>query len=239
MTAAGLGCCDVGGWFERRMCYLSASLPDSDRGHANNRHSWPSDVGIPCAADPSSNHRILGKSIDAEHAHRTIVLPGGGDIGPRVILPRGMKIEQRLLRKDAQAVRVLGKYRSDNRSFDGQGEEVVEMEAMLHRYGGDVASERAKRLRMQNQHLVCPSSNPESSFRNAHVVHLHEPLDTAVENKKMSFFGVHSLTPPGRGLNSSSNRTSHLSIFLDMEGGGGLDLHLTKVCVYSCSTCVR
>ncbi len=229
VASAGLGCCGVGGWFERRRCYLSAALPDGNRGDANNHHLWPSDVGMPYAANPSGNHRLLRRGVDTEHAHRTIVLPGRGEIGHKVILPPGTKIEQRLVRRDAQAVRALGIYQSDNKQFEGHGEE-VEMEVMLHRYSGVVASERAKRLRMKNRHLVSSSPKPELSFRNAHVVHLHEPSDT-LEDKKMSFFGVHSLTPPGGRLYSSSNGLSHLSIFVDMEGGGGLDLHLTKVCV--------
>ncbi len=231
VTAAGLGCCGVGGWFERRRCYLSAALPDGGRSHANNHHLWPSDAVVPYVANPSCNNRILGRGIDTKRAHRTIVLPGGEEIGHKVILPLGTKIERRLLRRDAQAVRVLGKYQSDNKLFVEQGEE-VEMDVMLHRYGGVVASERAKKMRMQNKHLASSSSKSELSFRTAHVVHLHEPSGT-LEDKKMLFFGVHSLTPPGGGLNSSSKGFSSLSVFVDMEGGGGLDLHITKVCLLS------
>ncbi len=229
VAAVGLGCCGVGGLFERQRCYLSAALPDGGRSHANSHRLWPSDVVDHYVANPSCNNKILRRGIDTERSHRTIVLPGGEEIGHKVILPLGMKIERRLLRRDAQAVRVLGKYQSDSKLFDGQGDE-VELDILLHRYGGVVASERAKKMRMQNKHLTSSSSESELPFRTAHLVHLNEPSGT-FEDKKMSFFGVHSLTPPGGGLNSSSKEFSRLSVFVDMEGVGGLDLHLTKVCV--------
>ncbi len=224
-VAAGLGCCGAGGLFEkRRRCFTSA-LPDGGQRYATNHYLCPSDVAVPYATSPSYNNSKLSRGIDTERSHRTILLPWGGETGGKVILPLGMKIKRRFLRRDAQAVRVQGKYKSGNKLFDGQGE--VQMDVMLHRYGGVVASERARKMFTQNKHLVTSS---KVSFRNAHVVHLHEPSCT-LEDKKMSFFGVCSLIPPGGGLNSASKGFDRLSVFVDMEWGDALDLHLTMVCV--------